>query len=411
VTREGHGTADMGVDRPAAWLALIAIATFAPVTSGLLPAIVATLVDRQDFSAASAGHVSSLYSLAGMLAGLLGVLWIARADRRTMLLALVLLGFCADLSAVWLHGYTAIAAGRLATGFAGSSIIIVVNATIAVSPRSERLFGIVVASQALLSAALFFALPRLSWGVPQLFSVLALCWVVMAPFALLVPQISGPSVTEDVRDRPSPVRELVRPSVVLLALAFLCFYIATGALWTFLYLIGEWHGIGSTAVGSAMALGMLAAIPGGLMVTLLGKRYGRSAPLIVGLVANVAFTVVLLLPIGIAGYTLSVCATNLLFSFALVLFLALLGDEDPKGRLFSAGNVIIFGGLALGPWLFGSSTGGGSYRTLLIGTVGLFAASPALLFARMLLSKSRGARVAATPAPLTDVGDVPTRSS
>ncbi len=398
---EDDAVAAAQVDRPATWLALVAINTFAAITAGVLPAIVALLVDSEHLSSVDAGHVSSVYSLGGVLAGLAGLLWVRRADRRLVLVACIALGLCADLSAVWLHSYGMIAAGRFATGLAGSSVIIVVNSTIALSQRSERLFGLVLTSQSLLAAAVFFALPRLSWGTAGLFAALAVFWALILPFTFLVPRVPWSAAPRSAAGEHSDDRSLLRSSVVLLVLAFLCFYVATGALWTFVYLVGEWHGLSSTAVGSAMSLGMVAAIVGASAVTLLGRRYGRSRPLIAALVANVAFTAVLLPPIGVTAYTLAVCATNLLFTFALALFLTLLGDEDPQGRLLSAANMIIFGGLALGPWLFGPSTEGGSYHTLLVGTVVLFAASPALLCLRSLLrGRSRGAvGPLARPAP------------
>jgi len=401
VRYEDDAVAVTEVDRPATWLALVAINTFAAITAGVLPAIVAILVDSEHLGPADAGHVSSLYSLGGVLAGLLGLLWVRRVDRRLVLAVAITLGLCADLSAVWLHSYGMIAAGRFATGLAGSSVIIVVNSTIALSQRSERLFGLVLTSQSLLAAGLFFALPRLSWGTAELFAALAVFWVVILPFTFLVPRTPWSATSREAAGERPGGPALLRSSVVLLVLAFLCFYIATGALWTFLYLIGEWHGISSTAVGSAMSLSMLAAIVGAAVVTLLGRRYGRSRPLIAALVANVAFTAVLLPPIGVTAYTLAVCATNLLFTFALALFLTLLGDEDPQGRLLSAANIIIFGGLALGPWLFGPSTESGGYRTLLVGTVVLFAASPALLCLRSLLRGRSRDRVGplARPAP------------
>jgi predicted MFS family arabinose efflux permease len=90
VTSEDGATVALRVDRPAAWLALIAIAAGAPITSGVLPAIVGALVHDQAFTADSAGHVSSLYSLAGVFAGLLGLLWIGRIDRRLVLASAIL---------------------------------------------------------------------------------------------------------------------------------------------------------------------------------------------------------------------------------------------------------------------------------------------------------------------------------
>jgi predicted MFS family arabinose efflux permease len=380
-----HTDADTGIDRPASWLALITLATFAPITSGLLPAIVGVLVDSGHASAASAGRIGSFYSLAGVLAGLLGIFWIGRVDRRIALMAGIFLGLAGDLSAVWLHQLPAVAAGRLATGFAASTVMIVANATIARSHSSRRLFGIVVTAQSLLAAALFFALPRLSWDAPQVFLMLAVFWALLLPFALLVPRVPLSS-------KPAAGRaldgSLARLSVVLLCLGFLCFYIATGVLWTFLYLIGEWHQIAPTDVGSAISLGMLFAIPGSLAVTLWGKRRRSSLPLIVAVAASAAFTLILLLPIGGGAFALVSCATSLLFTFALALFLTLLGEEDPQGRLLSVGNTIIFGGLALGPLVFAPSSGSG-YLVPLVAAVAFFATSSLALAVRHLAGRPR----------------------
>lgn len=380
-----HTGADTGVDRPASWLALITLAAFAPLTSGLLPAIVSVLVDSGHASAASAGRIGSFYSLAGVLAGLLGLFWIGRVDRRIVLMAGILLGFAGDLSAVWLQQLSAVAAGRLATGFAASTVMIVVNATIARSHRSQRLFGIVVTAQSLLAAALFFALPRLSWDAPQVFLLLAVFWALLLPFGLLVPRV--PLSSERVSGR-TPLGGLARQSAVLLCVGFLCFYVATGLLWTFLYLIGEWHRIAPTDVGSAISLGMLFAIPGSLAVTLLGERRRSSSLLIAAVAGSAAFTLILLLPIGGGAFALVSCATSLLFTFALALFLTLLGREDPTGRLLSLGNTIIFGGLALGPLIFAPSSGRG-YVVPLAAAVAFFAASSFALVARQLTAKPR----------------------
>ncbi len=341
-------------------------------------------MDSGHVSATSAGRIGSFYSLAGVLAGLLGLFWIGRVDRRIVLMAGILLGLAGDLSAVWLQQVPAVAAGRLATGFAASTVMIVVNATIARSHRSQRLFGIVVTAQSLLAAALFFALPRLSWDAPQVFLLLAVFWALLLPFGLLVPRV--PLSSEPVSGR-APVG-LARPSALLLCVGFLCFYVATGLLWTFLYLIGEWHHIAPTDVGSAISLGMLFAIPGSLAVTVLGERRRSSSPLIVAVAASAAFTLILLLPIGGGAFALVSCATSLLFTFALALFLTLLGREDPTGRLLSLGNTIIFGGLALGPLVFTPSSGRG-YVVPLVAAVAFFASSSVILAVRQLWGKPR----------------------
>ena len=322
-----------------------------------------------------------MYSVAGVVAGLLGFFWISRANRRAVLLAAILIGLSADVTAVWLHSYAAIAGGRFISGLAASSVMIIVSATIALSLRSERLFGLLVAGQSLLSVVFFYLLPRVSWGLSGLFILFVVLWAISLPCALLVPHR-----VEDVRannpaeaDSTTPASRLLRPSVLFLLIAFASFYIGTGAFWTYANLIGSWHMISDASVGSAMSLSMFFAILGALVVTAMGKKYGRFWPLLLGLVANVAFTLILLAPIGVLGFAVAVCGINLITSLVLALYLTIYGDVDSRGRLLSIANIIIFGGLALGPWILGSTANGGNYRVLLIGTVAFFAVSPVLL--------------------------------
>jgi hypothetical protein len=216
--------------------------------------------------------------------------------------------------------------------------------------------------------------------------MLAAFWALLLPFGLLVPQVplnSGPAAGRAL------LGSLARPSAMLLCVSFLCFYTATGVLWTFLYLIGEWHDIATADVGSAISLGMLFAIPGSLAVTFLGETRRSSLLLGIAVAASAAFTLILLLPVGGAAFALVSCATSLLFTFALAFFLTLLGREDPSGRLLSLGNMIIFGGLALGPLVFAPSSGSG-YLVPLVAAAAFFTASSAALGVRRLTKGPTG---------------------
>jgi len=367
------------VDRPRVWIALAVLATFAVATAFVLPAMVELFTLRLGFAASAAGRIGSLYSLAGIVGGLLGLAWIRRANRRLMLVLALLVATSADLSAIWFHAYPAVVAGRFLTGLCGASVMVVVNPTIAMSRHSERLFGISVAGPSVLSAVLLYLVPRAGLGVDGLFVVLGTLWIVCLPFVLLVPRgvfvvpVSSPLL------RTKALASGIRKSSLVL-LAFFAFNVATGALWTFASLIGAWMGASRDAVGLALSVSMLLSVAGGLLVTALGDRFGRTRPIAIGLGLVGASTCALLLSSGPLGFALAMGSVNLLTTALTALFLSLVGDEDRGvGQLLAIGGLAINLGYALGPLLLSPSGTRTSYSVTIVGSVVLFALALALV--------------------------------
>jgi MFS family permease len=273
--------------------------------------------------------------------------------------------------------------------------LIVVSTTIASSRRSERLFGGCSAAQAALSAVAFFVLPRTDLGAPALFAMLAALWLIAAPLVPLVPR-HGPAVP---RVHVKLAKRHRRGSIAALLTSFLAFYTATGAFWAFAFVIGEWQGLAPAAIGSVMSLSMLLSILGGILVAVVGSRFGRLAPLLAALLGSAGFTALLLRPLGMAGYAAAVCGVNLLFCCVVALFFSLFGHVDRSGRLLSMASLLIGIGLALGPWLLGGSADGGSYRGVVVATLALFVLAPALLLA-YALAQRRAVAEGALPTPV-----------
>jgi predicted MFS family arabinose efflux permease len=341
-----------------------------------MPALLALLVDAGRFTPPSAGHASAANAAAGVAAGVLGWFWIRRADRRLILVCALLLGFGADLSAVWVHSYDAIVLGRFATGFAGSTVMIVAMATMALAPHPARLFGAGAASQALFGAAFFLIQPRASFGLAGLFVLLAACWIAGLPCVFFVPGRVTAATSWSSR---GPSGGLIRLSVVLPLLAFLCFYVASGAFWSFATLIGLWRGLSDETIGGILSLGLVLSIVGGVAAAAAGSRLGLFRPLVIALLANTALMAFLLVSDGGVSYFAASCGVNVAFTFVPALFLTLFGSIDRQGRLLSAASVVITAGLALGPWLLGSLTVGDDFTPLIEGAVAFYASSAALL--------------------------------
>ena len=364
------------VERPATWVAVVVLSTVAIATNSVMPALLALLVGTGQYTTSSAGHVSAANAAAGVIAGVLGWYWIGRADRKLVLVVALLLGLGADLSAIWVHSYDAVVLGRFVAGFAGSTVMIAAMATMALAPHPARLFGAGAASQALFAAAFLFIQPRASLGLAGLFALLAACWLAGLPCVFFVP---GRAAAETSLSARISSGRLIRPSVILPLLSFLCFYVASGAFWSFATLIGAWRGISDETIGTILSLGLVLSIVGGIAAAVAGGRLGLFRPLVVALLATMTLMAVLLVLEGHASYVAAACGVNVAFTFVPALFLTLFGSIDRQGRLLSAASVVICVGFALGPWLLGSQTASDDFIPLIAGAAGLYATSAVLL--------------------------------
>ncbi|MCO2013392.1 MFS transporter [Pseudomonas aeruginosa] len=213
---------------------------------------------------------------------------------------------------------------------------------------------------------------------------LAACYLLLAGLMSLALPLSRafPSGSPPAEARASTGAVHSRLRVGLGILAVLTFYISLSGVWTFIGAIAEGAGIGAGASGEVLAGATLMGIAGAACASFIGNRLPRDLMLLGGYLAMAAAILLLIGQPPLARFALAALLFKFTWTFALPFILACLADLDRSGRLMNASNLVIGGGLAIGPALAGRLIeGSGGFLPLLPIAAGLAALSLLLALA------------------------------
>jgi DHA1 family inner membrane transport protein len=236
----------------------------------------------------------------------------------------------------------------------------------------DRTFGIAITSNQL-SVTLLLAL--LSWlGLDQGYRVVI--GVVLA-FTLLMglgigwfPRVAPLRAADD-PDMGTQAASSTLPGVLGLVGMFL-FLVAVGEVWPIVGPIAQSHGIRAAAVGSALAIAGLAGIGAGLLVSLIGSRFGRLVPLIVGTVGLACAMLTLLVASDGQSLVMSTSLIMFFWIFSIPYYLGSQSALDPSGRLAVLSSAMMPFGLAAGQALANSMTPGTAYSSTIMSSAVTF---------------------------------------
>ncbi len=150
---------------------------------------------------------------------------------------------------------------------------------------------------------------------------------------------------------PAPVgRMAVVTAPVLLAL-FGCFFFFfnVGAVWTYIERMAVLEQFSAQQIGSGLAIGVFFGIPGALLASWCGDRFGRVAPLTLGAAGTVVALVLLRSGMSFAAYVMAVAIYNFVWNFSLAFQYAAVNAVDPGGRGVAAAPAFHGAGVAVGP--------------------------------------------------------------
>ena len=135
--------------------------------------------------------------------------------------------------------------------------------------------------------------------------------------------------------------------------AVLLFYVGLSAVWTFIGSIAAAADIDAPSSGQILSIATVLGILGSLCATLIGARWSRRVPLLGGYAVMAAAVVLLMGSPEIGRFAVAALLFKYAWTFVLPFILATLASFDQRGRLMSTVNLVIGGGLALGPMLAG----------------------------------------------------------
>ncbi len=355
---------------------LAAIVVFAAITPTILmtaPAVAAQLATQWQLSPARVGDLFSVELGAMSLATLPAFHWLKRVDWRHAALLAGLLFIAANLASALAGSYPLLLALRFCSALAGGSLMILCLSSAASTATPSRVYGLWVMGQLVVGAVGLALLPALfeRFGLAACYLLLAGLMGLALPLSRAFPSGSPPA---EARASTGAVHSRLRVGLGILAV--LTFYISLSGVWTFIGAIAEGAGIGAGASGEVLAGATLMGIAGAACASFIGNRLPRDLMLLGGYLAMAAAILLLIGQPPLARFALAALLFKFTWTFALPFILACLADLDRSGRLMNASNLVIGGGLAIGPALAGRLIeGSGGFLPLLPIAAGLAALS------------------------------------
>jgi hypothetical protein len=254
---------------------------------------------------------------------------------------------------------------RLAAGVGAGAAYTVVVAAFARLPDVDRGYGLFVTLQFIVSGIGLYLLPVYSraLGVEGMF--LSIAALEIGVLALLRHLPGRAADCRSFGDQKSELHVLLSWAALLGALGFAVYEAANTAQFTYLERLGVSLSLSDQQIGSALLIASLAGIPGAFAIVLLGSRFGRLAPLSLGVGLSLCGLFALMTGDSFGDYLLGASLIGFSWAFCLPYIQGLLASLDPHGSAVAAGSASSTIGGSIGPGLAALALGSGSYTRVL----------------------------------------------
>ncbi|HFQ9382688.1 TPA: MFS transporter [Serratia marcescens subsp. marcescens ATCC 13880] len=349
---------------------LTAIIVFAAIAPGILmtaPAVAAQLAAQWQLGPAQIGRLFSTELGAMSLATLPAWWWIGRINWRRVAALSALVFIAGNLASALVQDFTLLLPLRFIASLAGGTLMILCITCAAGTANPSRVYAFWVLGQLVLGAVGLLALPPLfaHFGLMAVYLILAAIMLCCLPLIPAFP--NGFTAARSARSgaAASPTRKLCA------VLAVLTFYISLSAVWTFIGGIAAGAGLSPAHSGQVLAVATLLGIVGAGAAALIGARFGGGRLIVLGYSLLLASVALLTGQPLLLRFALAALLFKFTWTFVLPFILARVAGLDNDGKLMNGINLVIGGGMAIGPTLAGyliESSGG--FNALLFGALG-----------------------------------------
>ncbi|NOX83572.1 MAG: MFS transporter [Alphaproteobacteria bacterium] len=317
----------------------------------IMAAIVDGLVSGMGISESAAGNIGSANIYGAALGALFAVTVVKHFPWRPMALVALFGLIALDLGSIPVTSADVLLGVRLVHGLFGGFLVGVAFSIIARTKSPDRAFGTLLFVQFGLGGLGVMFLPRLVpiYGTQALFLSLAAFSLVTL---LMVPFLDRYPVDRQTRTMTSQGRVKTFPLSMTL-LAIFIFQAANMALLAFIIRLGLNYGLDRNYVSMALGLATWVALLGPLVVMIIGIRFGRFWPLLLGMALTLGGTGFFHLSGQPWAYLLANCATGITWGMVIAYLLGMTAEFDKAGRLSAFGGFISKLGLATGPVIAG----------------------------------------------------------
>jgi MFS family permease len=313
----------------------------------VLPLYVGAAAQYLALSQQQLGFLAAAVATGSAISSVVMMFLVRRLPWRPMAWVALLLMLVPMTMSLWVDNAAAFMAFQAMAALGGGSLYSLALTALADSRHPDRAFGFSVAAQ-----VAFQVLGMLL--LPGLVSRAGLVGVLLVFIAM---ELLGLLLVRALPDTGKPLPPVVgRAAIVslpaLLALAgCFFFFFNIGAVWAYLERMAVLAGFGAQQIGSGLAIGVALGIPGALLASWCGDRFGRVGPLTIGAVGTVVALLLLGPGMSLPVYVLAAALYNFVWNFSLAFQYAAVNAVDPGGRGVAAAPAFHGAGAAAGPAL------------------------------------------------------------
>ena len=343
-------------------LLLAFLATAGLFYVNIMPAIVSGLIDGLGFSRRDAGLVGSLNIYGAAVGAFLAIFLIKRISWRPVCAALLLTLITIDFLSMLIESALVMMSLRAVHGFVGGLLVGIAFAVIARTQYVHKTFGMLLLVQFGLGGLGVMLLPPLvpltgAWVLFMALIAFSLTALIMLPF------LDDYKVTLDPKSpQAAPVQK--KPLAFSITAVFL-FQAANMALYAYIIDLGEQAGLSMAVMSPALGVSAWLGILGSALVIWLSTRFGRTLPILGGILVTAAATFALHFSFSPVVYWLANIMVGVTWAFSIAYLLGVCSEFDKAGQMAALGGFASKMGLASGPMFAALMVSNGDYRLLI----------------------------------------------
>jgi predicted MFS family arabinose efflux permease len=315
-------------------------------------AFLSAFVDGLGVQRDVAGYIVSANKYGAAFGALLATFFVKKLEWRFVLRILFICLIIVDLISTqiknpetlillrFLHGTI----GGLSVGF-GLSII-------ARTYNPDKIFGMLLVVQYSFGSIGIYAVPRMveTFGNGAVFGALIIFTIMAISILPFVPNVAKSN--DEVSS--SNIFNISIGKFLFLALVSLfLFQAANMGVADYAFELGKDIGLENNKISNILTIANIISISGGALVYLIGTKYGRTLPLIIGISTSAIFTFLLHYSDNVSIYFIANTFTGIAWGFTIPYILGLCSTFDTHGQMAALAGFISKMGLATGP-LIGS---------------------------------------------------------
>jgi len=209
----------------------------------------------------------------------------------------------------------------------------------------DKIFGMLLAVQYSFGSLGIWTVPRLvdAFGHMAVFGVLSLFSIMTLLILPFIPDVKTKKINE------TGFKFNISYLLIFALLALFLFQASNMGVADYAFELGKDIGLVNNEVSNMLTIANIISISGGILVYIIGTKYGRTAPLVLGISISAIFTFLLHYSSNISIYFLANTVTGIAWAFVIPYILGLCASFDSHGQMAALAGFISKVGLATGP--------------------------------------------------------------